>query len=144
MATKFENIFSRAIFRFADHDFLKEDIEAREEILEQYLMSAVAEFHRLCRTDIGEYNLTTKEFSQTLDDEVIEILALGIAFYWLSYKSLNSELLKNVLNSRDYYYYSPANLLKEIQTLRKTLRDEFNSRLRFYSYNNNTLSSLKA
>ena len=79
-----------------------------------------------------------------LDDEVIEILSLGIAFYWLSYKALNSELLKNVLNSKDYYYYSPANLLKEVQTLRKTLRDEFNSKMRQHSYNENTISTLKS
>ena len=73
----------------------------------------------------------------------MEILALGVAFYWLSYRALNSELLKNVLNSRDYYYYSPANLLKEVQTLRKTLRDEFNGRMRQYSYKNNTISTLR-
>lgn len=144
MATPFVDIYSRAIFRFADHEFLKKDIETREGVLEKYLISAVTEFRRICKTDIGEYDLELKEFNEDLEDEVIEILALGIAFYWLSYKSLNSELLKNVLNSKDYYYYSPANLLKEIQTLRKTLRDEFNSRLRHFSYNNSTLSTLKA
>ena len=88
--------------------------------------------------------LTKKQFNQDLDDEIIEILSLGIAFYWLSYKALNSELLKNVLNSKDYYYYSPANLLKEVQTLRKTIRDEFRGKMRQYSYNNNSISTLKA
>lgn len=144
MATPFTDIYARAIFRFADYDFLKQDIETREGVLEKYLLSAKTEFQRVCKTDLGDYDLELKQFNQTLDDEVIEILSLGIAFYWLSYKALNSELLKNVLNSKDYYYYSPANLLKEVQTLRKTLRDEFNSRMRQHSYNNNTISTLKA
>lgn len=144
MATPFTDIYARAIFRFADYEFLKQDIETREGILEKYLMSAKTEFQRVCKTDLGDYDIELKQFNQTLDDEVIEILSLGIAFYWLSYKALNSELLKNVLNSKDYYYYSPANLLKEVQTLRKTLRDEFNSKMRQHSYNENTISTLKS
>lgn len=143
MATPFTDIYARAIFRFADYEFLKQDIETREGVLEKYLISAKTEFQRVCKTDLGDYDIALKQFNQDLDDEIIEILSLGIAFYWLSYKALNSELLKNVLNSKDYYYYSPANLLKEVQTLRKTLRDEFNSKMRQYSYNDNTISTLK-
>lgn len=144
MATPFTDIYARAIFRFADYEFLKQDIETREGVLEKYLISAKTEFQRVCKTDLGDYDLELKQFNQTLDDEVIEILSLGIAFYWLSYKALNSKLLKNVLNSKDYYYYSPANLLKEVQTLRKTLRSEFNSKMRQHSYNENTISTLKS
>ena len=144
MATPFTDIYARAIFRFADYEFLKQDIETREGVLEKYLISAKTEFQRVCKTDLGDYDLELKQFNQTLDDEVIEILSLGIAFYWLSYKALNSELLKNVLNSKDYYYYSPANLLKEAQTLRKTLRSEFNSKMRQHSYKENTISTLKS
>ena len=144
MATPFTDIYARAIFRFADYEFLRQDIETREGVLEKYLISAKTEFQRVCKTDLGDYDLELKQFNQTLDDEIIEILSLGIAFYWLSYKALNSELLKNVLNSKDYYYYSPANLLKEVQTLRKTLRNEFNSKMRQHSYNNNSISTLKS
>lgn len=144
MATPFTDIYARAIFRFADYEFLKQDIETREGVLEKYLISAKTEFQRVCKTDLGDYDLELKQFNQTLDDEIVEILSLGIAFYWLSYKALNSELLKNVLNSKDYYYYSPANLLKEVQTLRKTLRNEFNSKMRQHSYNNNSISTLKS
>ena len=144
MATSFNDIYERAIFRFSDYDFLKQDVDVRRRVLEKHLISAKTEFQRVCKADLGDYNVALQQFNQTLDDEVIEILSLGIAFYWVSYKSLNSELLKNVLNSKDYYYYSPANLLKEIQSLRKTLRDEFNSRMRQYSYNDNEISTLKA
>ena len=143
MATSFTEIYDRAIFRFADYEFLKHDIETREGVLEKYLISAKTEFQRICKVDLNDCDYEKKQFNQDLDDEIIEILSLGIAFYWLSYKALNSELLKNVLNSKDYYYYSPANLLKEVQTLRKTLRSEFNSRMRQYSYNDNDISTLK-
>lgn len=144
MATPFTVIYDSAVFRFADYEFLKKDIQTREDVLERYLISAKTDFSRVCKVDLTDCDMTSKQFNEDLDDEVIEILALGISFYWLSYKSLNSELLKNLLNSRDYSYHSPANLLKEIQTLRKTLRKEFYSKMRQYSYNDNTISTLKS
>lgn len=135
MATAFSEIYDRAIFRFADYDFLPNSPEEREDVLERYLISAKTDFLHICKIDLGDCDYTLKQFNQTLDDEVIEILSLGIAYYWLSFKTLNSKLTKNVLNSKDYYYYSPANLLKEVQTLRKTLHKEFYSKMRLYSYN---------
>lgn len=143
MATPFTDIYARAIFRFADYDFLKQDIQTREDVLERYLISAKTDFYRICKVDLTDCDMEAKQFNEDLDDEIIEILSLGISFYWLSFKALNSELLKNVMNSKDYYYYSPANLLKEVQTLRETLRGEFNSRMRKYSFNNNTIDTLK-
>lgn len=143
MGTQFSDIYDRAIFRFADYDFLRQHEEMREDILEKYLISAKTEFQRVCNTDLDDCDMVNKCFNQTLDDEVIEILALGIAFYWVSYKALNGELLKNVLNNKDYYFYSPANLLKEVQSLRTTLKDEFQSRMRLHSYNDSTIDTLK-
>ena len=143
MATPFSEIYSRAIFRFADYKFLEQDILTREAILEKYLFSAKTEFQKVCKVDLSQYDRELQQFDVDLGDEEIEILSLGIAYYWLSARTLNSENLKNRLNSKDYYYYSPANLLKEVQTLRKTVRDEFYSRMRQYSCLDNTISTLK-
>jgi len=142
MATTFREIYNRALFRFADHKFLEYDVEIKEAVLERYLISAKTEFEDICRVNLNDYNKETKQFNQDLDDKIIEILSLGIAYYWLSFKTLDSELVKNVLNSRDYYYYSPGNLLKEVQTLRETVRNEFYSAMREYSYSQQNWSGL--
>lgn len=141
MATTFKEIYNRALFRFADYKFLQLDEEDRDAVLERYLISAKTDFEHECRIDLNDYDLELAQFNQTLDDDTIEILSLGVAYYWLSFKTLNSELVKNVLNSRDYYYYSPGNLLKEVQTLRKTLRDEFYGNMRKYTFIGNNMSS---
>lgn len=134
MATTFREIYNRALFRFADHKFLTYDVDIKEAVLERYLISAKTEFEDNCRVDLNDYDPDLKQFNQTLDDKIIEILSLGIAYYWLSFKTLDSELVKNVLNSKDYYYYSPGNLLKEVQKLRETVRDEFYGAMREYTY----------
>lgn len=143
MSTPFSEIYDRAIFRFADYDFLKQDILTREDVLRRYLLSAKTDFAPICSVDLNNYDLDLCQFNETLGDDEIEILALGISFYWISYKALDSKALKNVLNSKDYYYYSPSNLLKEVQLLRETIKDEFAAKMRKYSYKNNELRSLK-
>lgn len=143
MATSFEDIYNRAIFRFADYKFLSQDISVREGVLEKYLLSSIADFQHTSKIPL-EYNLTAQTFINDLDDDIQEVLALGVAFYWLSYKTLDSRLLKNALNSRDFYYYSPGNLLKEVQTLRETLDKEYNSRIRRYSFIGNDINTWNA
>lgn len=144
MATPFADIYNRAIFRFADHKFLEQDIATREAVLQKFLISAKTDFQRICKFDLDDYDLDNEEFAADLGDEELEILSIGVAYYWVSYKSLDSELLKNVLNSKDYYYYSPANLLKEVQSLKDTLYNEYNAKMRRYSYNDNDIDTWKA
>ena len=143
MATPFTDIYDRAVFRFADYDFLKQDIQTREDVLERYLISAKTDFSRVCKIDLNDCDMEAKQFNSDLDNEIIEILALGISFYWLSYKTLDSRALKNVLNSKDYYYYSPSALLKVVKELRDAVRSEFHSKMRRYSYIENELETLK-
>lgn len=143
MATPFTDIYNVAIFKFQDYKFLEQNISVREGVLEKYLMSAATEFQRICKVDLTDVDMVNKRFNKDLDNEVIEILAIGVAYYWLSFKALNSELLKNVLNSKDYYYYSPSALLREVRTLRDDLHTEFRTRMNSYSYFDTTLDSLK-
>ena len=141
MATAFNDIYNRAIFKFADYSFLSKDQELKEAVLQKYLLSAITDFNPICKFNLMDYDLTLGQFNEDLDDYSQEVLALGVAFYWLSYKTLDNKNLKNVLNSKDYYYYSPANLLKEVQTLRETLYKEFQVKMRQYSFLNSDMGT---
>jgi len=83
-------------------------------------------------------------FEEDLDGEMVEILALGIVYYWLSAKALNSDMLRNVMHNKDYTSYSPANLLKEIKELRIALKREYEGRIRTYSFRNGDIDKLRA
>lgn len=141
--TTFKEIYDRAIFRISDYSFLNLEDSKREQVLRRYLMSAQSEFVNSCAIDLNDYNEDLKQFNNTLGDEVVEILSLGIAYYWLSAKTLNSELLRNVITSKNYTSYSPANLLKETQNLRKELQKEFQGKIKLYSIRHSSLETLK-
>ena len=142
LATSFVDIYDRAIFRFSDYDFMRVDIQAREDILEKYLFSAIADFSRVCKSGTLDYDLDEKSFINTLDDEMIEILSLGLDYYWFSSKVQNSELLRNSMSTKDYTFFSPANLMRELRNVRNDLKNEFKSAVTIYGYNHGDFAAL--
>lgn len=87
--------------------------------------------------------MQSQQFRAQLTSEMIEILAVGVAYYWVSAQVYNSKLLRNKIYSSDYNTYSPANLLKEAQALQKTLREEQLGMIKTYSFRNANYGKLK-
>ena len=142
MPTKFEEIYGRAIFRFTDYTFLNVCSDLKECVLEKYLLSAIADFQHSCKVDLNDYDLEKEQFNVELDNEIIEILSLGISFYWLSAQAMNRQLLKNTIYSKEYIAYSPANLLKEIRTLRDMIGQEYRGKINTYSFRHGSIETL--
>ncbi len=144
MATTFEQIYERAVFKITDYSFLTIEQDVKEGVLLRYLLSAITDFKYACtKTDITDYDIEAQCFNVDLDDEQIEILSLGIAYYWLSAKALNSQLLKNIIHSSDYTSYSPANLLNQVQALRDSVGAEYRGKINTYSYRYGSIATLK-
>ena len=155
MPTKFSTIYERAMYKFTDYSFLNSGVSyarsqsisaadtARENALQNYLMSAIVDVQHGCNVDLNDYDLANKEFNVELNNELIEILALGVAFYWISAKALNSELLKNRIHNSDYKSYSPANLLSVVEGLRDKIGGEFKGKINTYSIRNGNIDTLK-
>lgn len=144
MATPFSEIYERATVKFSDYDFLKLSESEREYMLEKFLMATRADFEKMCRIDLSQINTESHEFEATLDNEVIEILSFGIAYYWVSSKVLDSTNLSNSLSIKDYSFFSPANLLREMTEFRNSLYKEYRRRMIEYSYYAGNIASLKA
>lgn len=143
MPTKFSEIYERAIFKFKDYSFINAIADFKEAVLQQHLLSALTDFQHVSKVDITKYNLKQEEFVEELGNEEIEILALGISFYWLSAQVMNRELFKNRIHNSDYTSYSPANLLKEMQALLAMLEQNYRGKINVYSYRYGDIGSLK-
>lgn len=143
MPTSFEEIYGRAVFKFTDYSFVDTCRDFKEAVLQQYLLSSIVDFQHSCKYNLNDYDLKQDRFNVELGNEEIEILALGIAFHWLSAQALNRQNLKNMIHNKDYTSYSPANLLKEIRTLRDEIEKEYRGKINTYSFRYGSFDTLK-
>ncbi len=143
MPTKFKEIYERAVFKFTDYTFLNIENELKEAVLQKYLLSSIVDFQHSCKIDLNDYSIEDAQFNNELDNEIIDILSLGIAFHWLSAQLLNRELLKNMIHNKDYTSYSPANLLKVIKEVRDTIEGEYRGKINTYSFRHGSIDTLK-
>ena len=134
MATPYVHVIDRAQFRVMDYDVLKRTFQEQYDLMYKFMLSAIADFAPYCLINLDDRNDDLAQFNQDLDNEVMEILALGVAYYWMSSRALNSELLYNRLSTKEYSYFSPANLLREVQTLRDSVQQEFHGAIIRYTY----------
>ena len=142
MATPYSDVHQVFISKITAYSLLNYTYVEREELLLPYLKSACSKFKNVCKIDISDRDDDLQQFNQDLDEDVIEILAIGEAYYWLSPKVLNEENLYNMMGTKDYSIHSPANLLKELRLLRDELKKEFKQEIINYSYINSDLSNI--
>lgn len=140
MATPYSDIFERALFKVKDIKLGEMSESQRHYILRQYLSSAVADFNAKCSKDLDDRDDIVEEFTADLSNEEREILALGIAYYWLSAHIMDRNLLRNKISTKDYQYFSPANLMREINEMRSDIRKDYKHRIIDYTYDHGDLS----
>lgn len=115
MATQYSDVFNSFLGKITDYDLPKFDELDREEILYGYMVSACVNFNKSCTVNLYDRDEDTKEFRNSLDDEIINILSELMIVEWLKPKILSTENLKNCLSTKDFSLFSPANLLKEMR-----------------------------
>lgn len=140
--TSFSEVFERAMFQFRDRSMLHLNIEDREQVLMKHMFAGMNDFQRVCKVDLP-YNTATMSFEVKLGHEELEILALGTATYWLKSRAHDEDVLHNRLYTKDYNFFSPANLLREINSLLKITEDKFRKSIVEYSYMHSDLANLK-
>lgn len=141
--TLWDEIHHLALFKFKDYGVLSAEDDVVIEMLDQHLMSAVTDFSIVCLNDLSDKNKNERAFNVTLTDEEKQILAIGEAYHWASFLILNSDNLKNVLSTADFNFYSPANLLKELHSLRTSLAKEYKGKIIMYSYNHGNIVEMR-
>lgn len=140
MPTPYSSIYERALFRLSDTKLARANGMERKYILERHLNAAIADFQTKCLEDLESRSAEAEEFEAELSNEVQEILALGISYHWLSAQILNNDLLRNKLSTKDYQYFSPANLLRESTALRESVRKEYHRRMTDYTFEHGDLT----
>ena len=133
--------------KISEFEMLKLDDNIRTEIVDGCRKRAVSAFKKNCRVDLfttadDEERVYQVDVNDEDLDELVDIISEGMVVQWLKPFVYQQDLLQNLLNTRDYTLYSPAELLKRVGDAYKGAQKDYTQMIREYSYNHGDLSDL--
>jgi hypothetical protein len=108
---------------------------------------AIASFRSICKYDLSS---TADDIIREFDveiaaedmDEILDIVSEGMLVQWMKPYAYRQENLENVLNTKDFTTYSPAELLLRVRNAYDSARKDFTNMMREYSFNHGDLTDL--
>lgn len=139
--TKYSVIYSVFFSKIRDYDLTKLQEVDLDILLTDYLNRAITRFNS-CSKDLSKRDDILKCFKEFLSFEEIEILACHMVCCWLESKLNDLDLLRNTLNTTDFSFFSPANLLKTVSDRYNESVLEARKLSNEYSFRNKKLTEL--
>jgi hypothetical protein len=151
MQAKYDLFASAFLEKITEYQLFynEENIDASIETIDGYMKRAMTAFRRVSKYNLYESRndaARTFELDDSISaaelDEICDIISEGMVVQWLKTYLYKQELLENLLNTRDFTSYSPANLLKEVGAAYNKASENFTQMIREYSYNTGNLRNL--
>lgn len=147
MAIPYDAFTGAFLNKISEFELLQLDDNTRTEVIDGYRKRAVSAFRKNCRVDLFTTGDETEraylvDVTDEDADELIDIVSEGMLIQWLKPFVYQQDLLQNLLNTRDYTLYSPAELLMRVGNAYKQAQKDYTQMIREYSYNHGNLSDL--
>lgn len=146
MSIPYDVFVGAFLSKISEYDFSKMEEFDRNEIVNGYMKKSLAQFNGICKYNMMDYDDIIRQINTDIPDneidEIIDIVSEGMLVQWMKPFVYRQENLQNVLNTRDFTTYSPAELLLRINNAyAKVQRDHVNM-MREYSYRHGDLTDL--
>ena len=132
MGTPYTEIIDNFSKMITEYKFTKLLEEDRDDWIISLLKSAISKFYKKCGTDLTKRN--EEGFEEVLSEDENDILCNLMIVEWLKPYLFSVDNLENVMTTKDWSMYSPANLLKEIQSVYDAARLEAKRMMTNYTY----------
>lgn len=141
------DVFAGAFLsKITEYNFIQLDGFTRNSIVDGYMKRSLAAFDKVCKYDLSSYDDIIRELDTDIPsnelDEIIDIVSEGMLIHWMKPYVYRQENLENVLNTRDFTTYSPAELLLRISNAYAKVQKDYTNMIREYSYSHGDLSDL--
>lgn len=132
MGTPYTVLYESVLSKIKDYDFLALEEDDIYSVLHDYVRPAIVSF-RICKIDLSDRNEVG--FKEVLNDTEIEILANYMVINYLDSNYIRVPLaLKQVLSSKDFNAFSPANQLDKMMAVRNKYLSDNETLLSRYSW----------
>lgn len=126
-------IFDRFRNKVTDYDLLEVCPSYEEEILLDYLISAVGDFSEWTGIEYG-VDKDTFVVSPAPSIREADILAMGMVYHWTSHILMNTDKMRNVMNTKDFSQFSPEKILSRLMEVRDNSYMDFRNRAIEHSF----------
>ena len=92
---------------------------------------------------MSDRDITSKQFNNTLNDEIIDIITDGMIVEWMKPKLYFNEHMQNALSTADYKTFSPANMLEQIRNTYDYSLKQFKNKMNKYIILNTNIKDYK-
>lgn len=147
MSVSYDIFAESFLAKISEYSFLSLDEDDRTALVDGFMKRALTAFRKNCKYDLfttGDDNNRTFNIDIPEADipELADIISEGMVVQWLKTYVNKQEILENVLNSKDFSTYSPAELLLRVGNAYSKVQKDYISMIREYSYNHGDLSEL--
>lgn len=142
------DVFAGAFLaKISEYSFLSLTEGDRTEIVDGFMKRALSAFRKNCKYDLfttgnDELRVFSVDIPEADLTEIADIVSEGMVSQWLKPYVNKQENLENVLNTRDFTTYSPAELLMRVGNAYAKVQKDYTNMIREYSYNHGDLSDL--
>ena len=146
MSVSYDVFAGAFLSKITEYTFMQLIEEDRTAIVDGFLKRAVPKFAKVCRYNLTECDDDARVFQADIPDdeldEIVDIVSEGMLEQWMKPYVYRQENLENILNSRDFTTYSPAELLTRVGNAHAKVQKDYTNMLREYSYSHGDLSDL--
>lgn len=147
MSLSYEIFTDAFLSKITEYSFLRLSEENRTQVVDGYMKRAISEFGKVCK-----YNFSTagddiiRQFLLDVPeedvDEIADIVSEGMVVQWLKPFVYKQDILSNVMNTKDFTRYSPAELVLRIGNAYSKAQKDYTQKIREYSFNHGDLTDL--
>lgn len=146
MSVSYDVFAGAFLSKITEYTFIQIPDENRIAIVDDYMRRAIPRFAKVCKYDLTVFDDETRSLSVDIPadelDEIVDIVSEGMLEQWMKPYVYRQENLENVLNTKDFTTYSPAELLLRIGNAYAKVQKDYTNMIREYSYNHGDLSDL--
>lgn len=149
MTVPYDTFTGAFLAKITEYDLVELDDDVRTSVVDNYMKKALnnSMFKKACKVNFAEcaddenrcYEIDIDE--ETLD-EIVDIVTDGMLVHWMKPYVYRQENLEQILSTRDYIMYSPAELLLRVGNAYNKAQKDYIQHIREYSYNHGDLTVL--
>lgn len=147
MRVSYDSFTEAFLAKITEYELFRLEPDQRTEVTDGFMKRAISSFMHTFRPDLlTGVDDDAREFFLKVDErhleEIVDIVSEGMVVQWLKQYLNRQELLENVLNTKDFTTYSPAELLMRVGNAYKSAREDYTQMTREYSFNHGDLTKL--